>query len=409
MKYIILLGDGMADYSIDDLKGKTPLEYARTPYMDWIAANGTVGLIDTIPEGLTPGSDVANLSVLGYDPVKYHTGRGPLEAASMGVILESSDVAFRCNLVTLSSDKPTIINDFTSGHITSEEARVIIEDMNRKLGSSRVRLYPGVGYRHLMVVKGGSAVLSTTPPHDIVGKEIEHYLPKGEGSDTIIEIMNRSREILKDHPVNQKRISDGKNPANSLWLWGQGRSPEMNTLRDRFGLKGGVISAVDLLKGIGHYAGLEALPVEGATGYTDTNYSGKAVRALKYLENNDFIFLHVEAPDEMGHEGNTEGKITAIENFDEKVVGRVLEAMKERGDFRIAVLSDHPTPVHVRTHVSDPSPVAVYSSVTGENLMNCDLFGEKSAKEGHVMISPGHLFIEYFINDWRGFIERNVH
>jgi len=409
MKYIILLGDGMADYPIDDLKGKTPLEYARTPHMDWIAANGTVGLIDTIPEGLTPGSDVANLSVLGYDPVKYHTGRGPLEAASMGVILESSDVAFRCNLVTLSSDNPTIINDFTSGHITSEEARVIIEDMNRKLGSSHVRFYPGVGYRHLMVVKGGSALLSTTPPHDIVGKEIEYYLPKGDGSNAVIDLMNRSREILKDHPVNRKRISDGKNPANSLWLWGQGRAPEMNTLSDRFGLKGGVISAVDLLKGIGHYAGLEALPVEGATGYTDTNYIGKAVKAISYLENNDFIFLHVEAPDEMGHEGNMEGKITAIEDFDEKVVGRVLEAMKKKGDFRIAVLSDHPTPVHVRTHVSDPSPVAVYSSVAGENLMNCALFGEKSAKEGHVMISPGHFFIEYFIHDWRGFIERNVH
>jgi 2,3-bisphosphoglycerate-independent phosphoglycerate mutase len=406
MKYIILLGDGMADYPIDDLQGKTPLEYARTPHMDWIAANGTVGLIDTIPDGLTPGSDVANLSVLGYDPAKYHTGRGPFEAASMGVVLESSDVAFRCNLVTLSSDQPTIINDFTSGHITSQESRSIIEDINRKLGSSHVRFYPGVGYRHLMVVRGGSAVLSTTPPHDIIGERIEQYLPQGEGSDTIIEIMNRSREILKDHPVNQKRISDGKNPANSLWLWGQGRAPEMNTLRDRFGLKGGVISAVDLLKGIGYYAGLEALSVEGATGYTDTNYSGKAERAIDYLENNDFIFLHVEAPDEMGHEGDTRGKITAIENFDEKVVGRVLEAMKKAGDFRIAVLSDHPTPVHVRTHVSDPSPFAVYSSVAGENLMNCGLFGEKSAKEGHVMITPGHLFMEHFVHDWRGFIER---
>ncbi|MBW2637844.1 MAG: cofactor-independent phosphoglycerate mutase [Deltaproteobacteria bacterium] len=409
MKYIILLGDGMADYPIDDLRGKTPLEYARTPHMDWIAANGTVGLIDTIPEGLTPGSDVANLSLLGYDPVKYHTGRGPLEAASMGVVLEPTDMAFRCNLVTLSSEKPTLINDFTSGHITSEEARVIIEDLNGKLGSDYIHFYPGVGYRHLMVLKGGSSVLTTTPPHDIVGERIEHSLPRGEGSDTVIDLMNRSREILEDHPVNRKRISDGKNPANSIWLWGEGRAPEMNPLRDRYNMEGGVISAVDLLKGIGYYAGLEILDVEGATGYTDTNYSGKAEKALAYLETNDFVFLHVEAPDEMGHEGNTEGKIKAIEDFDEKVVGRVLEAMKKAGDFRIAVLSDHPTPVSVRTHVSDPSPFAVYSSAEGENLMNSEYFGERTAKEGHVMISPGHSFMEYFINNWRGLIERNGH
>jgi 2,3-bisphosphoglycerate-independent phosphoglycerate mutase len=409
MKYIILLGDGMADYPIDDLQGKTPLEYARTPYMDWIAANGTVGLIDTIPEGLTPGSDVANLSVLGYDPQKYHTGRGPFEAASMGVALAPDDTAFRCNLVTLSSDKPTLMNDFTSGHITSEEARVIIEDFNGELGSDYVHFYPGVGYRHLMVVKGGSPVLSTTPPHDIVGEEIEKYLPEGEGSDTIIDLTNRSREILKDHSINRKRISNGKNPASSIWLWGEGRAPQMNPLRERYKIKGAVISAVDLLKGIGYYAGLAMLDVKGATGYTDTNYRGKAKRALEYLEDNDFVFLHVEAPDEMGHEGNTEGKITAIEDFDEKVVGRILEAMKKGGDFRIAVLSDHPTPVSVRTHVSDPSPVAVYSSLEGENLKNCGSFGEKSAKAGDVIISPGHSFMEYFIHDWRGFVERKGH
>ncbi|MEA3471488.1 MAG: cofactor-independent phosphoglycerate mutase [Thermodesulfobacteriota bacterium] len=406
MKYIILLGDGMADYPIDYLKGKTPLEYARTPHMDWIAVNGTVGLIDTIPEGLAPGSDVANLSVLGYDPVKYHTGRGPLEAASMGVTLEPSDVAFRCNLVTLSSEKPTIINDFTSGHITSQESKVIIKDLNRELGASLVNFYSGVGYRHLMVLRGGCPVLTTTPPHDIIGEEIDKYLPKGERADDIIELMNRSREILKDHPVNRKRISDGKNPANSIWLWGEGRAPEINPLRERYGIEGGVISAVDLLKGIGYYAGLEVLDVEGATGYTDTNYAGKAERAIAYLENNDFIFLHVEAPDEMGHEGNTEGKIKSIEDFDKKVVGRVLKAMKKAVNFRIAVLSDHPTPVSVRTHVSDPSPFAVYSSVEGENLMNCRFFGERSAKNGHVMISPGHSFMEYFVNDWREFIER---
>jgi 2,3-bisphosphoglycerate-independent phosphoglycerate mutase len=409
MKYIILLGDGMADYPIDYLRGKTPLEYARTPHMDWIAAHGTVGLIDTIPEGLTPGSDVANLSVLGYDPVKYNTGRGPLEAASMGVTLGPTDTAFRCNLVTMSNEKPTLINDFTSGHITSQESRVIIEDMNRALGSARVQFYPGVGYRHLMVMREGFTVLTTTPPHDIVGEKIEAYLPRGEGSDTIIGLMNRSREILKDHPVNRKRISDGKKPANSIWLWGQGRAPEMDPLRERYNIEGGIISAVDLLKGIGYYAGLEILDVEGATGYIDTNYKEKAERALAYLENNDFIFLHVEAPDEMGHEGNTEGKIKAIEDFDEKVVGRILEAMREGKNFRIAVMSDHPTPVSVRTHVSDPSPFAVFSSVEGENLMNCAHYGEKSAKEGHVMISPGHSFMEYFINNWRGLIERKGH
>lgn len=404
MKYVILLGDGMADYPIDYLGGRTPLEYARTPHMDWIASQGTVGLIDTIPEGFTPGSDVANLSVLGYDPRTYHTGRGPLEAASMGVDLEPTDVAFRCNLVTLSDEKPSLINDFNSGHITSQESEIIIGDLNRELGSHRLTFYPGVGYRHLMVLKGSDIILQTTPPHDIVGEEIGKYLPKGEGADEIVRLQNRSREILKDHPVNRRRIAEGKKPSNSIWLWGQGRALVMDSLRKRYGIEGGVISAVDLLKGIGYYAGLEILTVKGATGYTDTDYFGKATRAVKYLRKNDFVFLHVEAPDEMGHEGNTEGKIKSIEDFDEKVVGTILGSMKASENFRIAVLSDHPTPVSIGTHVSDPSPFAVFSSVEGENLRNCQSFGERSARESRVLISPGHSFMEHFINDWSEFI-----
>jgi 2,3-bisphosphoglycerate-independent phosphoglycerate mutase len=405
MKYVILLGDGMTDYPIDYLGGTTPLEFAKTPNMDRIAADGTVGLIDTIPRGMTAGSDVANLSVLGYNPETYHTGRGPLEAASMGVKLGAEDVAFRCNLVTLGQGKDTLMNDFTAGHISSQESKEIIDGLQRELGSSTIKFYPGVGYRHLMVWNGGPISLKTTPPHDIVGKKSGDYLPDGEGAGEIKNIMERSLDILKHHPVNQARTSAGKKPANSIWLWGEGRAPAMDPLTRKYGIRGGVISAVDLLKGIGHYAGLEILRVEGATGYTDTNYVGKAEKALKYLENNDFIFLHVEAPDEMGHEGNMEGKIKSIEDFDEKVVGTVLDGIGNLGDFRIAVLSDHPTPIIVKTHVSDPSPFAILSSVEDENLRNCKSFGEREAKSGKIMISPGHIFMEGFMGNWREFIE----
>ncbi|MBW2599222.1 MAG: cofactor-independent phosphoglycerate mutase [Deltaproteobacteria bacterium] len=407
MKYIVLLGDGMADYPLPELGGKTPIEFADTPNMDRIAGGGTVGLIDTIPTGFTPGSDVANLSVLGYDPKKYHTGRAPLEAASMGVNLAPDDVAFRCNLVTFgSAGGKTIIEDFTSGHITSEEASLIIDSLNRELASPVIDFHPGVGYRHLMVYKGGPVSLETTPPHDIVGKPIGGWPPKGKGSEEISSLMERSRDILKNHPVNIARASKGKKTADSIWLWGEGRAPRMEPLTARYGgIKGGVISAVDLIMGIGIYAGLETLHVEGATGYTDTNYRGKADRALEYLRDGDFVFLHVEAPDEMGHEGDIEGKIKAIEDFDKKVVGTVLSGINTLGDFRIIVLSDHPTPISLKTHVSDPSPFAVLSSIDGENVATGVTYNEMTARNAGIVVSPGCLLIDYFMGDWRRFIE----
>ncbi|HOO90095.1 MAG TPA: cofactor-independent phosphoglycerate mutase [Syntrophales bacterium] len=404
MKYIVLLGDGMADYPLSQLGGKTPLEYAHTPNMDRIAAEGTVGLIDTIPAGFTPGSDVANLSVLGYDPKIYHTGRAPLEAANMGVDLADDDVAFRCNLVTIGLiGGKTVIEDFTSGHISSEESRQIIDTLQSELSSPLVDFYPGVGYRHLMVYKKGPVSLETTPPHDIVGEPIDGWLPRGGGSDIIRDLMERSRHILKDHPVNLARASKGKKTADSIWLWGEGRAPRMEPLTARYGgIRGGVISAVDLVMGIGVYAGLETLRVEGATGYTDTNYRGKAQRALDYLRDGDFVFLHVEAPDEMGHEGNIEGKIKAIEDFDREVVGTILSGVDTLGDSRIMVLSDHPTPIILKTHATDPSPFAVLSSVDGENIANGDVYNETTTRNTGIIVSPGHLLMDYFMGDWGG-------
>ena len=407
MKYIVLLGDGMADYPLSELEGKTPLEVADTPNMDRIAAGGTVGLIDTIPAGFTPGSDVANLSVMGYDPGKCHTGRAPLEAANMGVDLAPDDVAFRCNLVTFgSAGGKTVIEDFTSGHITSEESKLIIDSLHGELASPVIDFYPGVGYRHLMVYKGGTVSLETTPPHDIVGKPINGWLPKGKGSEEIKILMERSRNILKDHPVNLARASKGKKTADSIWLWGEGRAPRLEPMTARYGgIKGGVISAVDLIMGIGVYAGLETLHVEGATGYTDTNYRGKADKALEYLRDGDFVFLHVEAPDEMGHEGDIRGKIKAIEDFDEKVVGTVLSGIEAMGNFRIIVLSDHPTPISLKTHASDPSPFVVLSSIDGENIVTGGVFNEISARDAGIMASPGCLLMDYFMGNWREFIE----
>ena len=407
MKYIVLLGDGMADFPLSELEGKTPLEFAHTPNMDRIAAEGTEGLIDTIPAGFTPGSDVANLSVLGYDPNTCHTGRAPLEAANMSVDLAHDDVAFRCNLVTLgSAEGKTIIEDFTSGHITSEESKQIIDSLQRDLSSSVIDFYPGVGYRHLMVYKGGPVSLETIPPHDIVGDPIDGWLPKGKGSEEIRNLMERSRDILRDHPVNRERASKGRKTADSIWLWGEGRAPRMEPLTAKYGgIKGGVISAVDLIMGIGVYAGLETLRVEGATGYTDTNYRGKAQKALEYLRDGDFVFLHVEAPDEMGHEGDIKGKIKAIEDFDKEVVETILSGVDTLGDFRIIVLSDHPTPISLKTHATDPSPFAVLSSIDGENIANGGAYNETTAKNTGIMVSPGHLLMDYFIGDWKGFVE----
>jgi 2,3-bisphosphoglycerate-independent phosphoglycerate mutase len=406
MKYVILLGDGMADYPTDKLGGKTPLMCAFTPHLDQIAAEGTLGLVDTIPEGMKPGSDVATLSVLGYDPTQNYTGRGPLEAASMGINLGPNDIAYRCNLVTIGQkDTPeAFMEDFTAGHISSWEAREIILDINSVLGSDKFQFYPGVGYRHLMVWRNATSSPQTTPPHDITGKQISEYLPHGDCAEDINELTQKTSEILFNHPMNIEREQAGKKRANSIWLWGQGRKPQIVPLTKKYNLQGGMISAVDLLKGIGSLAGLKVLNVEGATGYIDTNYEGKTKMALDALKFMDFVFLHLEAPDEMGHEGNAEGKIKAIELFDEKIVGPVLNNIASFGDYRVIVLSDHPTPVDIRTHVSDPSPFAVLSSIKEENKASGLAFTEENAKKTGILISPGHLLMEKFIQNWKNFV-----
>ena len=406
MKYVILLGDGMADYPTKMLGGKTPLQCAVTPYIDQIAAEGTLGLVDTIPAGFIPGSDVATLSVLGYDPRETYTGRGPLEAVSMGISLGQNDIAYRCNLLTIGEkdSENAFMDDFTAGHISTEESREIIFDLNKALGSSPYQFFPGVGYRHLFVWRDAPSSPETTAPHDITGKTIASYLPHGDSAQEINSIMQRAGEILINHPVNVQRQKAGKKQANSIWLWGQGKKPQIVPLTQKYSLQGGMISAVDLLKGIGIIAGLKVFPVEGATGYIDTNYEGKAKMALDLLNFMDFVFVHLEAPDEMGHEGNAAGKIQAIELFDEKIVGPILNKIGSFGDYRLLVLSDHPTPLDLKTHVSDPSPFAVLSSRKEENKAAGLTFNEINAKESSILISPGHLLMEKFIKDWRAFI-----
>lgn len=378
MKYIILIGDGMADSPIAELGNRTPLEAANTPNMDALAGAGSFGLFKTVPDGYSPGSDVANLSVLGYSPAKYYTGRAPLEAASIGVKLGPTDIAFRCNLVTLvDKDGSTIMGDYSSGHITTEDAAGMIPDLDRALQSEGVRFYLGTSYRHLMVWKDGEKALKTTPPHDISDKAIEPYLPNGNRAEKLVRLMKLSQGVLKDHPVNKQRIAAGKKPATSIWLWGQGSAPAMPTIKERFGIDGAIISAVDLMKGIGIYAGLEVIKVPGATGYIDTNYEGKAEAALKALESKDFICVHVEAPDEAGHNGNLKDKMKAIEDFDARIVGPVLKGVERFGEFSLMVLPDHPTPIAIKTHTRDAVPFVLYrSGRKGSSVKYC----EKNAK-----------------------------
>ena len=405
MKYIILLGDGMPDYPIDELGGKTPLEYAKTPNMDFIAKNGTVGCVKTIPDGFPPGSDVSNLSILGYDPAKYYTGRAPLEAASIGVKLSPTDIAFRCNLVTLKpTDSELIMDDFSAGHISTEEAKELISAIDKKLGTEEIKFYPGVSYRHLMVWKNGSSDLKLTPPHDISSKNIKSYIPQGDRANILTELMNSSQMVLSNHKINKDRKNNGKNPANSIWLWGHGKAPTMPTLKERFNLTGSIIAAVDLMKGIGIYAGLTPIDVPGATGYIDTNYEGKADYALNELKEKDFVYLHVEAPDEAAHSGSLKNKIKAIEDFDKRVVGRILEGIKKFKEYRILVVSDHPSPISIKTHSSENVPFAIYPAKSPLNPPfdkggsgGITGFNEKIVNNPSIKFEKGHELIEFFI------------
>ncbi len=397
MKYIILQGDGMADYPIESLGGKTPLEAARTPNMDWLAQRGVYGLAHVIPEGFPPGSDVGNMSIMGYDPAVYHTGRSPLEAASMGVALEPKDIAFRCNLVTLrGTGAESTMEDFTSGHITTEEASEIIANLGRQLGGDGIEFFPGVSYRHLMVWRNGLEKMTTTPPHDITDQKTAGYLPTGEGADRLLKLMEASQTILTNHPVNQKRRAEGKRAATTIWLWGQGRAPQLPPLTKRFGITGGVISAVDIIHGLGVYAGLERVEVPGITGFLDTNFVGKGEYGVRALEKHDLVFIHVEATDEAGHMGDVKAKIQALEDFDEKVVGTVLKGMAQRDDYRILLMPDHPTACALKTHVSEPVPFVLYSPQTPRDNGAVG-YNEKDAAKTGIVAKQAYRLMESLI------------
>jgi len=398
MKYVILLGDGMADEPLAALNGKTPLQQASTPHMDFVAAHGEIGVAVTVPDGFSPGSDVANLSILGYDPRLYYTGRSPLEAVSMNITLDDEDVAYRCNLVTLSAEEPyeqkTMV-DYSADEITTAEAAQLIEEVKNRLESQDIKIYPGFGFRHLLVWKGGPTDSEFTPPHDISGKVIGPYLPKGPGAETFLRLMKDSSNYLPSHPVNKARVEKGLRPANGLWFWGQGKRPDMPKFYDRYGLHGSVISAVDLIKGIGICAGLNIVEVEGVTGTIHTNADGKVRAALDELaKGQDIVYLHVEAPDAVSHRGELENKIKAIELVD-RMLGKLLEGLKVYDNYKVMVLPDHPTPLSSMTHSNKPVPFAIYTK--GQEKYTGRTFDEPTAAKG-LVFPAGHKLMDYFLS-----------
>lgn len=399
MKYIIILGDGMADWPVESLEGKTLLQYAHTPYMDMLAAKGRTGMLSTVPDGFHPGSEVANSSILGYDQSEVYEGRGPLEAASIGVDLADDDMAIRCNLISINGDN---IKNHSAGHLTTEEADVLIKYLEEQLGTDTVHFYTGIQYRHLLVIKGGNKHLRCTPPHDVPGKPWRPLLVKPEvaeaqaTADLLNDLILRSQTLLAKHPLNKQRVAEGKDPANSIWPWAGGYRPKMTPLTETYPhiKRGAVITAVDLIKGIGRYAGLRSIEVEGATGLFDTNYEGKAQAAIEALKTDDFVYLHVEASDEAGHEGNLALKLRTIEDLDQRIVGPIFEAVKDWNEpVAIAVLPDHPTPVAHLTHTNDPVPFLIYAP--GIESDSVKTFDEVACKEG----SYGLLEKDGFINE----------
>lgn len=381
MKYLVLLCDGMADYKQGPLNGKTPMELAHKPNMDRLARTATVGLCKTVADGLKPGSDVANLSVMGYDPAECYTGRSPLEAASIGINLSDTDVTLRCNLVTLSDEErfedKTMV-DYSAGDISSAEAAELIAAIEKAFGNEKYRFYPGVSYRHCLVVKNGTTDLGgMTPPHDISGRVIGEYLSRSANAAPLIDLMRRSGEILKCHPVNKRRIAEGKRPANSIWLWGEGTKPQMTAFYDKFAVRAGIVSAVDLIKGIGKLAKCTVAEVPGATGYIDTDFEGKADAACELFKTCDLVYVHVEAPDECGHRGEAENKIKAIEFIDGRILARLLDELPKYGEYRILIMPDHPTPLVTKTHASDPVPFLIYDSE--KPAAGVDTFNETTA------------------------------
>jgi 2,3-bisphosphoglycerate-independent phosphoglycerate mutase len=399
MKYVIIHGDGMADWPCDELGGKTPLEAASKPNMDLIATCGRLGMVATIPRGMAPGSDVGTMTMLGYDPARYHTGRAPIEAASQGIALGPDDVVFRMNLVSLQpgTDGAPIMHDFTSGHISSGEAAELVADIRRELATDDVEFFSGVSYRHLMVWRNGPSRMQLTPPHDITGKPVASYLPAGEEAERLNAIMRRSTEILKGHPVNRKRQAEGRTAATSVWFWGQGKRPAVPTLRSRFGVDGSVISAVDLVNGLGRLAALNVITVPGATGFLDTDYGAKAHYGLDSLKLRDFLLLHIEAPDEAAHMGRSDLKVEALERIDSLVLGPMLHGLPALGDFRLLLMPDHATPSKLKTHSNEPVPFAIVESSDFAQRRPGAVkrrYTEAEAARTNVHIRAGHRLIE---------------
>jgi len=391
----------MADYPVEQLGGKTPLQYAETPCFDRLAVEGELGLVKTIPESLSPGSDTANLSVMGYDPLKYYSGRSPLEAISLGVDLKADDVSFRCNLVTLSGDEPytekTMV-DYCAGEIATEEAAELMAAIRERLGSEIIDFHTGFKYRHLMVWHGGPDDWRLTPPHDISRQKIASHLPAGKEGNKVLQMMEESYSFLVDHPVNRRRIEKGLNPANSIWIWGSGSKPQLPLFTEKYGLKGAVISAVDLVKGIGLFAGLNPIMVEGATGNIDTNYRGKAEAALDALaQDKDFVYLHIEAPDECSHRFETENKVKAIELIDREVAGRILETLEQSCfDYSILLLTDHATPLSLGTHTREPVPFSIFRSSNRQNQTGRK-FDEFHASKAGLLFKEGYRLMDHFL------------
>lgn len=400
MKYIVMIGDGMADRPLKELNGRTPLQSASTPNMDRLARAGIIGKIRTIPAGFHPGSDIANLNILGYNPQEFYSGRAPLEAASMGIGMKEDDVAYRCNLVTLKYNKDktkAVMDDYSSGHISTVEAKELVLEINRTVSSQEIRFFPGVSYRHIMLWSKGETNIECTPPHDITGKEISDYLPVGNSEDILRDLMLKSAGILENHPVNKERMKRGDKPANSIWLWGQGKKLSLPTFRQKYSLNGALVSAVDLMRGIGVSAGLEILDVPGITGYLDTNYEGKAEGALKALERVDIAYIHVEAPDEAGHSGKYEDKIQAIEDFDARVVGNVMKGIVAFDEYRILILPDHATPIEVKTHTDEPVPFLIYDSRRKRENLHAS-FDESILERDNILVfEEGYKLMDYFV------------
>lgn len=400
MKYVVILGDGMADFPQTLLGGKTPLMLAKKPYIDSLAKKSEVGLFKTVPDNMKPGSDVANLSVLGYDPNQGYTGRSPLEAASIGINLKDTDVTARANLVTLSNEEnyadKTMV-DYSAGEISTGEAKELIDFLAEKINDDTYKLYAGISYRHCLVIDNGKVINNLTPPHDITGKPIREYLPSGQG-EKYLELMQLSSKLLKDHPINLKRISEGKRPANSLWFWGEGTKPNLKSFESCYGVKGGIVSAVDLLKGIGILTGMKVIKVEGATGNYDTNFMGKADACINALKNGlDLVYVHMEAPDECGHHGDAEHKIYSIEQID-NVVKRIAEGLKEMGEsFAMLIAPDHPTPLSTMTHCADPVPYLIYRSEKEINSNVCS-YDEEQAKTTGIYEPFGYKIMNKLIN-----------